>query len=275
MKRMSLALLTGALLAAGGLSAIAAAGGEGGHGKGFWGWSGWGGGGGKRGAVALKRFDADKDGAVSRDEFLRPRKDAFGALDANKDGAVDAAEFQRPMAERGEYRSKRMMKRLDANSDGRITLEEFQAGPRERFAEQDLNSDGKITADERPRARRSTWGWGGGGKDRKGERRGGDKAERSLEDVLERSAKAFEKQDANSDGAIDVAELVASAQARHGDMVRRTMHRQDKDKNGKVTEAEFLAKADKRFAGLDLNSDGRIGADDLAPGDRPAWNRQR
>lgn len=46
-----------------------------------------------REARRLARYDRDKDGAVSRDEFLRARERAFAKLDSNGDGRLSFDEY--------------------------------------------------------------------------------------------------------------------------------------------------------------------------------------
>ncbi|MCP5142549.1 MAG: EF-hand domain-containing protein [Gammaproteobacteria bacterium] len=46
------------------------------------------------GAMFLKQFDADGDGKVTRDEFIKPSEAQFEHMDSNGDGAVDAAELE-------------------------------------------------------------------------------------------------------------------------------------------------------------------------------------
>lgn len=281
MNKALVAVLTGAAVIAGAASGAVAAGersrGEGG--AGFW---GWGGGEGRghhgRGGLSLRRLDANKDGTISRDEFLAPRKEAFQSLDADKSGAVAASELRAPFDERVAFSAKRFMKRLDANGDGKVSKDEFDAGPKKRFAEHDLNSDGVLSRDERPGRgkHRGGWGWGGwgGGKaDGRGEGKG--RHEMTLSAFLERSAAKFKEMDTNGDGAIDATEHSVRAAAHGEQRVKRVLHRQDSNKDGQVTEAEFTAKADERFAVLDLNSDGKITGDDLSPDQRRRWDAEK
>ncbi len=42
----------------------------------------------------MQQLDSNKDGAVSKAEFLAPQEKQFADMDANKDGAVDRAEIE-------------------------------------------------------------------------------------------------------------------------------------------------------------------------------------
>lgn len=269
MNRKSVLIAAGILVALGGVSAVAAVGGRGyGFGRGMWGSDG---GRGQNSGVMLKRLDADKDGSVTLDEFLKSRQEAYEALDADKNGVVNADEIVAPAKEGGAFRLKRLMKRMDQNGDGKITKEEFEKGPKERFVDRDLNDDGKITAGDLPPRQPGKGGWHNGWRGRDKQQGGG---ELSQEDLLARIGERFKKRDTNADGVLDQAEL-AAGQAEQLDYQKKSaMHRLDKDRDGKVTRDEFIKKARDRFAALDLDNDGKITAEDLPPRVRGFWGRK-
>jgi Ca2+-binding EF-hand superfamily protein len=44
--------------------------------------------------IFFKQFDANQDGRVDKDEFLKPTEAQFDHMDGNKDGALDRAEVK-------------------------------------------------------------------------------------------------------------------------------------------------------------------------------------
>ncbi len=75
------------------------------------------------------RFDANKDGKITRDEFRGPRE-LFDALDRDHDGELSRSDFD--WADRGMAAMQRMPANqwfgmMDTNSNGRVSREEWQA----------------------------------------------------------------------------------------------------------------------------------------------------
>jgi len=254
---------------------------------------------GKHGAhrlMKLKKLDADGNGEVTLEEFLKPREERFAKLDTDGKGSLGPqALVSREQAEL-DYRINRMLKRHDANGDGRITKDEFEKPARERFAKRDFNGDGKITDDELPPGK---FGRGGRDDDDRDEARGDDDGPRdeargegrrfhrgfgrwwgrgddarNLDDVLARVSRRFDRRDANKDGAIDKDEIAGRRAERITFEQRRRLHVLDANKDGSVSKDEFLARGQKRFSMLDLNGDGKIAADDLPPRAAHFWERK-
>lgn len=217
----------------------------------------------------LKRMDSDKNGAISKAEFMAGRATEFKGLDTNHDTMVDPAEIGAAMAEPAEFRTKRFLKRADVNRDGKVTREEFEQGPRAQFASRDLNSDGKITAEDRPPSG-GGFGWFGGGDKKMGLGRG-NRQDQTLESVVERRQAEFAKSDVNADGTLDQAELAKQTADRIEFAKKRLMHWADKNNDGKLSEDEFSARSAKRFSNLDLNDDGQIDGSDFPASAHQGW----
>ena len=124
----------------------------------------------------LARFDANKDGFVTREEgqmvgeTMRKehRSAAFAMLDADKNGAISPVEFDAVHARgmrghgwrghhdgRGRHGSRGglLFEALDADKDGRVSRAEADTGALTRFDRADVNKDGTVTREERRAAR--------------------------------------------------------------------------------------------------------------------------
>jgi Ca2+-binding EF-hand superfamily protein len=270
-------LIAGVLLAAGSIAAISAPHFKGGHmrrglvfgefGDGGFGPSP------VRFGERLKEMDADKDGAVTLDEFLARRAPIFARFDQNNDGVIDAAEFEASARESADYWIRRFIKRFDADRDGRVSKEEFAMARRERFAMRDLNDDGRLGLEDMPpRMRERAGRWFGGrqqgqdGKDGKdGREAKKDGGPFTLERLLGRIDRQFARLDKDGDGFIDAKDLEPLAAERIAYASRRFFKRFDADRDGKVSKDEFDRFAKGRFANLDLDGDGKITEADLPP----------
>ena len=100
--------------------------------------------------------DANKDGLVSRDEFVGARASQFSRLDRNGDGFLDDADLpKRALARRQQNGSAQLLTQFDSNGDGRISKEEFVNGPTPVFDQADANKDGSLDKQELEVARAS------------------------------------------------------------------------------------------------------------------------
>ena len=124
----------------------------------------------KRGDFTIFRFDANKDGVVTKDELPADAKrlaDVFDRIDADKDGKVTKAEedtFKAEMQKRIEARKAAAKEpaaqqkrgnftifRFDANKDGVVTKDELPAEAKRLanlFDRIDADKDGKVTKAE-------------------------------------------------------------------------------------------------------------------------------
>jgi Ca2+-binding EF-hand superfamily protein len=102
---------------------------------------------GKDSATFLQKFDKDRDGKVSKEEFPHERR--FAEIDADGDGALSETEIKDAMDKRQREEGYGLFERFDLNSDGKITREEF-TGPAAAFERLDRNNDGVIDKADAP-----------------------------------------------------------------------------------------------------------------------------
>jgi len=175
----------------------------------------------------LAMFDTNRDGKVTREEFLARVRSEFGRADLNSDGRISDEDLP-PMA-----RGRNVLK-----GEGRIGP--MMGGPMMggrgmmlgRLIEADANKDGVITLDE----------------------------------VTASATRRFEQLDRNKDGAIDKADFDALRKETTDYRVQRFMHEYGADKDRKVTRDQFFSRSKERFAEHDLNRDGRLDRQDMMPG---------
>ena len=111
---------------------------------------------GRMGQRMMRRFDVDKDGKVTRDEFDTRTTEMFGRADLDRDGKITDADLPPMMRDRGVLSGKGAMRRkgrrrgarfmrflrgADTNGDNVITSEEAKVEAFKRFDRFDRNSD--------------------------------------------------------------------------------------------------------------------------------------
>lgn len=257
----------------------------------------------------LKKLDADGDGVVTMEEYLKPKEERFAELDTSGNGSLSGEQLVAWQQAELDYRVQRMLKRYDTDGDGKISKEEFQKPARDRFAERDFNGDGKITDDELPpRFGRGDRNRGDDAEDaddrqaeasddsdreearehkgkrhregrwHRGHHHGGKgwrgRHARDLDDVLKRADRRFARMDKNNDGVIDKDEIGGRRAERIAYKQKLRMHVLDTNKDGSVSKDEYLAKSKSRFSMMDLNGDGKVTVDDLPPRAARYWEKK-
>jgi Ca2+-binding EF-hand superfamily protein len=103
-----------------------------------------------RDGPALEHADADRDGKVTRQEYINARAEQFARLDRNGDGVIDDADSRdrANATDRGQRLAAAMRGRIDANSDGKISKEEFVNAPTMLFDRFDADKNGELDAKE-------------------------------------------------------------------------------------------------------------------------------
>ncbi len=117
----------------------------------------------------LRRFDADRDGKVTHEEFVQYISTRFVEFDLNNDGRITDEDL--PPAARGRgvltgeiegprrgmgRRILRLLREADANKDGIITREEVMAAAEQRFALLDRNKDNALDKADTDTLRKET-----------------------------------------------------------------------------------------------------------------------
>ena len=174
------------------------------------------------------------------------------------------------------HRGLRLFDRADANKDGAVTRAEFDAARNARFAAIDANKDGALEVSELRAWRRA---WPARFRDARFKALDGDgDGKLGVEEYVARRKAAFERIDADKDGAVDKAEFDAAFEKVrermlayydrgdrrkryhrwHGHKRRAMYRRPDLNRDGKVTRAEFDALGSLIFLRLDGAGDGAV-----------------
>lgn len=186
----------------------------------------------------LDRFDTNKDGKVTKDEFQAHVKKRFAEMDLNNDGKISDDDLppmmrgRNVLAGEGAGQGPGMGGGMGRGGRG------GHGGGMGWLRGADANKDGAITLDE----------------------------------ALAAATKEFDRFDRNKDGTIDTADFEAMRKEMADYRVKRFIHNFGADKDGKVSKDQFFAKANERFAQMDRNNDGTISRDEM-PGRRGMMGR--
>lgn len=185
----------------------------------------------------------------------------MGAVDADKNGAITAEEFDAFQA--------KLFSEADTDGDGSLSEGELTA----HFAAQSEMHGSKSA----PRAPRPEDASGRGRRDAMRDRSPeeiigyldkDDDAMISREEAPEPMQRRFDRLDANEDGSIDASELQTMqdrmAQAHKQGRGQHMMERADKNKDGKIQENEAPKWLADKFGELDENGDGELEEKELA-----------
>ena len=182
------------------------------------------------GGPLLRMFDTDKDGKVTKDEFMAGVRKRFAEMDLNNDGRITDEDLP-PM-----LRGRNIIAGGQIAGDQAPGAGAGRMGPGmpmlRMLQEADANKDGIVTLDE----------------------------------ALAAAEKRFATLDRNKDGVIDKADFDALRKEMVDYRVKRFIHHYGADKDGKVTREQFMAKVAERFAMLDRDNDGTLSRDERPGG---------
>jgi hypothetical protein len=99
-------------------------------------------------AGVLLKYDANKDGTLTRDELIAGLKAEFAAHDTHHNGCLDEEQTAAINQDRVDADQSTATPIVDWNQDGCIDYTEFSAAPYSLFDQMDANRDGKITPEE-------------------------------------------------------------------------------------------------------------------------------
>jgi len=193
----------------------------------------------------IKRFDKNKDGALSKDEVPPGLAKIFDRFDKNKDGKLDKQEIEnllqvmrqrfgesnkKPNANRNknppannaqvEKMVERLLEQMDTNKDGKISRAEATGRIAQFFDQLDTNKDGYLDKEElRKAAARFVANQGGNAGPAPGAPPRGPE---------------FDDLDKNADGRLTRDELKGTTFGDHFDEI-------DTNKDGKIDRKEFEA----------------------------------
>jgi Ca2+-binding EF-hand superfamily protein len=194
-----------------------------------------------RGADFIQRADANKDGKLSKEEFLevsrKETEERFGKLDGNADGVADEAEIKAAMEK---------MRGGDRRPEGSPGMRRPEGSPEGRRPEGG------------PEGRRPE----GSPEGRRPEGGGAPSGMRGAMGAMANPEEAFKRLDANTDGSVDSAEFT-QANAKE---IEGRFKALDQNADGKVGMEEFKASMDRlrgamRGMGGDRGPEGRPGGE--------------
>jgi hypothetical protein len=105
----------------------------------------------------MHMIDTDKDGTVSKTEWIAYQERVFAVLDKDKVGLVDEKEFLTPSKEMASFatggyarglQTKEMMHKIDKNGDGKVSHDEFIAYQIEVYDMMDTGKKGVLGPQE-------------------------------------------------------------------------------------------------------------------------------
>lgn len=165
-----------------------------------------------------RQFDDDRDGRITRDEYLAGIKRHFSELDLDRDGRITDADLP-PM-----MRGRMALAGSEVQVEGGKGKRHDRMGRFALLAGADANKDGVVTWEEASAA----------------------------------ALKRFDQHDRNGDNVVEAGDVEALRAEMAAYRAQRILHHHGVGADGKLTREQFMAKASARFARLDRDNDGVI-----------------
>ena len=224
-------------------------------------------------------IDTEKKGEVSRADFLKYRMKSFEGLDANKDGKLSLDEFLKvaeppfsqdvpggPNVEERRNRAKVEFQNLDTNRDGFVERAEAEALVHSEFNQYDTDRDNKVTEPEvRLIVQRSLAREAAARNEVEQRRRQGMAA---INDFIDMQLREADKLDKNNDGKISQQEYLVLTGPADGpqakgllpydirkQLVLRKFAEIDTNKDNQLDRVELTGAAVRQFLEIDDNKD--------------------
>ena len=103
----------------------------------------------------MRLMDKDRNGSVSRDEFMQFMSKAFDRFDTNKSGALESGEVSNnsfPISIRtkaaGEADVQQLLRMMDADKNGTVTKDEFLQFMSQTFSRLDADKNERLDRQE-------------------------------------------------------------------------------------------------------------------------------
>ena len=101
----------------------------------------------------FEKYDANKDGGLSKDELPGRMSERFEKMDTDKDGLISQKEAHAAHKRMKEMHMANFMMELDTDSDGELSEAEVTAFVQGKFRKADKDGNGKLTMEEISEAR--------------------------------------------------------------------------------------------------------------------------
>ncbi len=227
----------------------------------------------------FREIDTAGKGEVTRGDFLKHRMKSFEQLDANKDGKLSVDEFLKlaeppftpdvpglPPLEERRARARGEFQNLDTNRDNFVDRPEAEALVHAEFNQYDTDRDNKVTEPElRLIVQRSMQREAATRQQAEARQR---QSVMAINDFIDMQLRSADQLDKNADGKVSQQEYVALAGPADGpqtqgmppfDLRRRiTMvkfQEIDTNKDGQLDRVELTAYAVNQFMTIDVNKD--------------------